>query len=219
MERTIRVTGKGFVSLKPDLTNISLGFSKVLPTYEEALKAAAEDVNIVKNELAKIGFDKQDLKTTSFDVNLHHESTKDKDGNYKSVFKGYRYSQRLRFSFDANNETLGKVLYTISKLPMSPDFDMYYSVKDTESAKQVLLSNAIKDARKKAEVIAIAANIGLGEVLDINYSWASIEFVGRHYDMCVTNNYACDVAGSLDVDIEPDDITKSDSVTVTYKII
>ena len=63
MERTIRVTGTGKVSVKPDLTIISLDFSNVLPTYEEALKATMEDADYI-------------AAATSFDTNfLDHTAT------------------------------------------------------------------------------------------------------------------------------------------------
>ena len=45
MEKTIRVTGIGKVSIKPNITIINLDFSNVLPTYEDALKASTIDVS------------------------------------------------------------------------------------------------------------------------------------------------------------------------------
>ena len=53
MERTIKVTGTGKIAVKPDLTIINLDFSDVLPTYEAALKASANDVGVIKDALAK----------------------------------------------------------------------------------------------------------------------------------------------------------------------
>ena len=69
MERTIRVTGTGKVSIKPDITIINMTFSDVLPTYEEALKASTNDVKIVKDALEKAGLKRESLKTTQFNIN------------------------------------------------------------------------------------------------------------------------------------------------------
>ena len=96
-ERTIRVTGTGRVSIKPDITIINLHFDNILPTYELALKSSADDVAIVKDAIEKAGIERETLKTTSFDIDTHYRSVKDEHGNYKSVFEGYKYSQSLRF--------------------------------------------------------------------------------------------------------------------------
>ena len=47
-ERTIRVTGTGRVSIKPDIAIINLHFDNILPTYELALKSSADDIAVVK---------------------------------------------------------------------------------------------------------------------------------------------------------------------------
>lgn len=219
MERTIKVTGTGKVSVKPDLTIINLDFSNVLPTYEEALKASTVDVTVVKDALAKAGIDRDSLKTTNFNVNTHYESYRDEKGNYKSKFDGYEYHQSLRFKFDINNELLGKVLYQLSTIKVDPRFRISYGIKDEEKAKNELLGNAIIDAKKKAEIISKAAGVELDEIIDINYSWIDVEFNSRCYDlqpemmMCKSTPDA-----TYGIDIEPDDIEKSDNVTLVFKI-
>ena len=220
MERTIKVTGTGRISVKPDQTIINLDFRKVLPTYDEALKASATDVGIIKNALVECGIDKDTLKTTRFDVDTHFHSYRDKDGNYQSEFDGYEYQQSLRFTFDVDNKLLGRVLYQLSKLPVMPEFRIHYGVKDSESAKNELLGNAIKDAKKKAEIISIAAGVQLDEIVDINYSWLDIEFNTRSYG-AYEDRLLCSKsksASGFDIDIEPEDIERSDNVTLVFKI-
>lgn len=221
MERTIKVTGTGRVSVKPNTTIINLNFDNVLPTYDAALRSSAEDVAIVKDALIRAGLSKDLLKTTNFDINTHYESYRDEKGNYKSRFDGYQYRQSLRFKFPIDNKTLGKVLYQLGQLDVNPEFSIYYSIEDAESIKNELLGNAIADAKKKAEVIANASGVALEEILDINYSWIDVEFRTRSYGlhnevmMCKSTP---NVNGAYDIDIEPDDIIKTDNVTITFKI-
>ena len=99
MEKTIRVTGIGKVSIKPNITIINLDFSNVLPKYEDALKASTIDVSAVKDAIAKAGIDRESLKTTNFSVDAHYESYRDEKGNYKSKFDGYEYHQSLRHQY------------------------------------------------------------------------------------------------------------------------
>lgn len=221
MERTIRVTGTGKIAVKPDLTIISLDFSDVLPTYEEALRASANDVGLVKGALVKAGINKDFLKTTNFNVDTHYESYRDEKGNYKSKFDGYEYHQSLRFKFDIDNELLGRVLYQLSTLSVNPKFRINYGIKDIEAAKNELLGNAILDAKKKAEVISKAAGVSLEEIVDINYSWVDVEFSSRSYGVLEDSMMLCKCAApteGYDIDIEPDDIEKSDNVTLVFKI-
>ncbi len=220
MERTIRVTGTGKVSIKPDITIINMTFSDVLPTYEEALKASTNDVKIVKDALEKAGLKRESLKTTQFNINAHYESFRDEKNNYKSVFDGYEYTQTLRFKFPVDNKLLGKVLYQLSQISVNPKFNIYYGVEDPEAAKNELLGNAILDAKKKAEIISKSANIKLGDIKDINYSWIDVEFRTRSYDMydnCEMMMCKC-AADGFDVDIEPEDIDKTDNITITFSI-
>lgn len=219
MEKTIRVTGTGKVSIKPNITIINLDFSNVLPTYEDALKASTLDVSAVKDAIAKAGIERDTLKTTNFSVDAHYESYRDEKGNYKSKFDGYEYRQSLRFKFDIDNKMLGRVLYQLSTIDVEPRFRIGYGVKNAEDAKNELLGNAITDAKKKAEIISKAAGVELGEIIDINYSWVDIEFNSRSYDLQPEVMMCQSVPDAgYDIDIEPDDIEKSDNVTLVFKI-
>lgn len=221
MEKTIKVKGTGMISVKPDLTIIKLDFSNICPTYEEALKASATDCNIVKKALEKVGIDKEELKTTSFDVDTHYKSYYDENKNYKSVLDGYEYNQSLKFEFPIDNKMLGRVLFQLSKLSVKPTFKIYYSVKDTEAAKNELLANAIIDAKKKALVISKAAGVTLDEIVDINYSWVDVLFDSSPYGLVTRTDY-CSSSNrskeSYDIDVTPEDIVKRDNVTLVYKI-
>ena len=219
--RTIKVTGTGRVSLKPDISIVDLRIENVLPTYELALKSSADDVAVVKNAIERAGIKRDTLKTTRFDIDAHYHSVKDENGNYKSVFDGWEYEQNLTFQFDVDNKVLGAVLYQLSKLDLGVQFRFRYGIKDVEASKNMLLGKAVEDAMTKAHIIAKTANVELGEILDINYSWLSVDFYTRDYDLeehrCLAKCSELD-AGAYDIDISPEDIERSDNVTIVYSI-
>ena len=68
MERRICVTGKGKISVAPDLIRLNITADGVYKTYEETLKKSAEETGVLRKTLEKAGLDPKDLKTTSFDV-------------------------------------------------------------------------------------------------------------------------------------------------------
>ena len=66
--RTIRVTGKGQIKVKPDMTRISITLEGMYPDYAETLRHSSEDTDSLKDVLAAFGFERTDLKTLSFNV-------------------------------------------------------------------------------------------------------------------------------------------------------
>lgn len=54
---------------------------------------------------------------------------------------------------------------------VSPEFSIEYTVSNPEAAKNKLLGEAVKDSMSKAGVLAAAAGVTLGDIVNIDYSW------------------------------------------------
>ena len=163
--RTIRVTGKGQIKVRPDMTRITMSLEGLYKDYNETLRLSSQDTETLKDILSGFGFERSDLKTLNFSVDTEYESYKDRDGSYKQRFTGYRYRHMLKVEFDSDNERLGKILYALANGKVRPEFRISYTVKDPEATKNTLLGKAVKDAREKASVLTEAAGIGLNEIL------------------------------------------------------
>lgn len=220
MERTIRVTGRGKLSVRPDTTRITITLSEVLMEYEVAVKESTEKKKSLTDELAHLGFEKSDLKTLSFNISPEYESYHDKKGNWQQRFTGYRYTHAMKLEFPVDNEKLGKVFYKLAHSPGAPEFRVQYTVKDPEPLKNQLLTKAVSDAKEKAEVLSTAAGVQLGEIQLIDYSWGEVELVSREYMPMMAKNMVIDAGAeeSYDIDIEADDINIEDTVTVVWTI-
>ena len=72
--RTIRVTGKGQIKVHPDMTRIIITLTGIDPVYSKALRKSAEETEELRDTLNALGFDRSDLKTLSFDVDLTFSS-------------------------------------------------------------------------------------------------------------------------------------------------
>lgn len=218
--RTIRVTGKGQIKVKPDMTRITITLEGMYPDYAETLKHSSEDTDSLKDVLAAFGFERTDLKTLSFNVDTEYESYKDHD-TYKQRFVGYRFRHLLKVEFDSDNERLGKTLFALVNCDLNPEFRISYTVKDPEAAKNELLGKTVKNAKEKAVVITAAACVTLKDIQSLDYSWGEIEFevspMNRLMKACAPVPAACEDA-CYDMDIEPDDIEVSDTVTVVWEI-
>ena len=105
--RTIRVTGKGQIKVRPDMTRITLSLEGTYPEYGEALRRSSQDTEQLKDLLTGFGFERSDLKTLNFHVDTEYESYKD-HGAYKQRFVGLSYT--VKDPEAAKNELLGKAV-------------------------------------------------------------------------------------------------------------
>ena len=53
MERTIRVTGKGKITVKPDTIRLRLSMEGIYPEYDETLQKSSEIVELLKDLVEK----------------------------------------------------------------------------------------------------------------------------------------------------------------------
>ena len=220
MDRIIRVTGKGQISVKPDMIRLLLTLEDIRETYEDTLEQSAKQVEILKDCFEQLGFQRTDLKTLNFHVDTEYESYQDEDKAWKQRFKGYKFIHSMKIEFDADNKRLGQVLYALAHAAVRPEFRINYTIKDPEAAKNQLLGKAISDSKEKARVLTEAAGVKLGDIVTIDYSWDEIAFVAEpmRKNMLTMGVSSARNSDSYQIDIEPDNINVSDTVTVVWQI-
>ena len=103
--RTIRVTGKGRIKVKPDMTRITLSLEGIYPEYGETLRRSSQDTERLKDLLAGFGFERTDLKTLNFSVDTEYESLANCD-----VKPEFRLSYTVKDPEAAKNELLGRAV-------------------------------------------------------------------------------------------------------------
>ena len=220
--RVIRVTGKGFIKLKPDLTIVNIALEGCHKAYEDTLRKSSEDTELLKDLFEKLGFARDDVRTRAFNVNPKYESYQTKAGNWKERFVGYSYNHSLKVEFDSDNEKLGKILYALAHAKeIAPDFSIAYAIKDKEAAKNLLIARAVEDAKAKAAVLAKAAGVKLMNIQSIDYSWGEVSFelpMARYGKRMTMADGACENGSAYAMDIDPEDIEESDTVTVVWGI-
>ena len=157
MERTIRVKGKGKISVKPDTIKITIKAEGLRWNYDETIEQSTQDTRILRDALKNAGLDPKNLKTTYFSIDSKYESYRDKNDDYKEKFVGYEYEHRTYIKFENDNKILGKVLYELAHCDVKVKFDINYTVKDKEKVKNDLLEKAVEDSTTKAKVLAKAS--------------------------------------------------------------
>ena len=215
--RTITVRGTGKVSMKPDLTVVSVTLKSLDKNYEKSMQEASGQIESIRTALCGLGFGKDELKTLSFNVNAEYEGIRDENGNYKNVFSGYSVMHRLKVEFSFDSKRLSDVLYTVSGCTAEPEMNIHFTVKDKDAVKKTILENAAKDARERAEILASASGVKLGELVSVTYGEADINVYSRtEYAVekrCMAMN------GASDMCFTPDDIETSDDATFVWEIV
>ncbi len=218
--RSIRVTGKGQLRITPDTTRLTMTLEGLDKEYGETLRRSSEDTEALKDVLSGFGFRRSDLKTLNFRMDTEYESFQDRDGVYRQRFAGYKFYHTMKVEFPSDNDRLGKLLYALAHCSVKPELSISYTVSDPEAAKNTLLGNAVADAKEKAAVLTRAGGVALKEIQSIDYSWGEIDLEYRPMagNVLMDRCEAPMMSKSFHLDIEPDDIRVSDTVTVVWEI-
>lgn len=219
MDRIIKVTGKGKISVKPDTIRLNIESESVYKEYEQAVQKSTEATGILRETLEKAGLKAEDLKTVHFDIDSEYESYRDKNDDYRSRFVGYKYTHSMYIQFSNDNEQLGRVLYELAHCNVKVEFSIRYTVKDADAVKNELLGNAVENSKVKANALVKAAGVSLGEIESIDYSWGEIKIFSKPLDFGSCDMLLAEAEPkAYDIDIEADDIDVQDTVTIVWEI-
>lgn len=213
--RIIRVKGRGSISIPPDCIQINMKLENLNKSYEMAMEESNKSLEDIRNTLKEEGFHKKDIKTTRFNVDTRYDGKNDKDGNYKRYFVGYEVLNNLSIEFEQDPKKLGRVLNLLAHCKAKPEFTIRYKLKDYREMKNKLLENAIHNAREKALIIANAAGVKLGEIINIDYSWEEMEVYHENINYSIEPRIM--LKDSI-MDLQPEDLKDSDTVTVVWEI-
>ena len=218
MPRTITVKGMGNVKAAPDYIVISMNLESQNNNYDETMELAAKQIDYLNISLEAIGFEKESVKTTNFNVRTDYDSVKDKNGNYKRNFNGYICSHRLKVEFDFDTKRLAQTLYAISKCLATPELSIAFTVKDPSAVNKELLRSASINAKEKAQILCEASNVELGTLISIDYNWGVLNIISHTDYMLEEKCMSMPMGAMSDMEIEPDDIEVSDTATFVWEI-
>lgn len=217
MTRTITVKGIGSVSVKPDQVVLTLSLESKDLDYNKAMSVASKQIEQLHQAVEMVGFDKESLKTSNFNVRTLYERVKDKGDNYKNVFDGYVVEHSLKLAFDLEAQRLAEVLSSISACYARPEMNIAFTVKNPSGVHELLLQDAARNAMKKADALIGALGVHLGQLLTVDYNWSEINvFSQTRFEKCTfkCNDYNRD----FDANITPEDIDINDTATFVWEI-
>ena len=213
MARTITVNGVGHVSVAPDWVVLSLTLKTENKDYARAMADASEKIAELNKALVAAGFEPDSAKTSEFEVNTSYE--------YKRgtrTFAGYRVEHRLSVEFAMDVKQISRALTIVARCVACPEIDVAFTVKDATDVREAVLRSATENARRKAEILCAASGKALGELISIDYSWNEIKLRSNTRELVEVACYA-KATPMRPIDIHPEDINASDTVTFVWEIV
>lgn len=216
--REMTVKGLGKVVSAPDLIEITIDLEAIDAQYEQAIVLAEQQIQKLKAAVTTSGHAQKDLLTTSFNVTTKYESFQDEKALWQNKFVGYSVTHSLRLAFDLDMVLLSKTVEAIAACDAKPRFNIRFTIKNQQHLQDALLADAIKNATQKAQVMATAAAVSLGEIIKIDYSFADKNLYSPTNMMVADAGVQYESRKMRSVDINPDDISVHDYVTVVWEI-
>ena len=211
MERTLVITGKGKLSVNPDLAIIKFPVSTQDMDYGTTVNELNILVERLRVAIESLGIERKELKTEDFRVITLNRWNKKTEQN---EFLGYQTQHDLILEVPFNNSLVNKIVSNVVKLDSSIRFNIRFGVQDKGSCLQSLIENAIINAKEKAKIISAASDVSLKEILNINYSFSDVYFHSN--TLYESNALMCSETSAPD--ITPSDIDMAENVTITWRI-
>jgi uncharacterized protein YggE len=160
--RTIRVSGEGRASAPPDLATITLGAEAIGASLARARSEADAAMRRILAVVKDTGVDSKDVQTVRFDVQLERQWK----GGQPGPITGYRVSSLARVKV-RDLARIGELLDKVGAAGSNAIQGLTFHKEQTSSEEARALQEAVKRARAKAEALAKAAGVVLGDVRSI----------------------------------------------------
>ncbi|MFI4955366.1 MAG: SIMPL domain-containing protein [Gammaproteobacteria bacterium] len=206
-QRTINVQGTGNVPITPNMATIQIAVETSAQQAKLAVQNNADTMTRVVDTLKKqIGKDDK-ISTSGFNLAPQYQYDKD---TQKQILTGYQVTNYVNVS-TKQLDKLGELLDAATQAGANRVDNLQFSHDQWHSYEQQALAQAVIEAQQTAEILAQAAKVSLGEVLQIQPQSSGIVPV---------NTFALAKAESrmASTPIEPGQLTVNMGVQVTYGI-
>lgn len=213
--RVIKVSGSGVVSLAADTASIQIGVETRSDNVKDAQQKNANLMAAVLEAIKNTGVDEKDIMTSQF-----------------NVFSGYDYSSDMLGRetrtpyYEVNNNVtvtihdltmVGTVLDAAMEAGANTTYGISFSSTQANEAYRKALTRAVEDAMMKAEVLAAAAGVELGELIQIEAVQNNAVFARDTYGIANSYSYA-EKAYDTGTTITGGDLTVTADVVLEYAI-
>jgi uncharacterized protein YggE len=206
--RTLAVNGNGIITLEPDIAYIQIGVQTESENAQDAVASNNRQSQQLLSALTRAGVAEDDVKTTNFSIYPRQEW--DNEGQPT----GITYVVNNTVSVTVRDlEQIGTLLDATVQAGANRISGIQFDVEDREAAQQQAMTAAVENARARAEVLAQAAGVTLGDVLSIESY-----FYGGTPIPYERNVVMADSAAGMEVPVSPGEMQINADVNIVYEI-
>ena len=205
--RTMTVTGNGEASGAPDIAVMSIGVETEASTAKAALSQNAASMHATIEKLKARGVAEKDMQTQNLSVSPRYDyNTNGKPPRLIGYTATNTVSVKLRDLAEAGSiidDAVGDGANSLGGIS--------FGFNDPKPLMNEARKDAVKDAREKAELYALAAGVTLGPVLQIQDGYTAAPSPAPYMEMRA-------VAKADSTPIATGESTVSANVTIVYEI-
>lgn len=202
-EGTITVQGIGSVKVNSDRAGISLGVREAAEEVTTAQAIVNERIAAIVEALKAMGLTEDDISTNNIGIYPNYNYD---DGETIISYSAYN---NIYLTVKDVNKTGAFIDAAFAAGANSLDY-VEFSAAETAEADAKALALAVESAREKAQIIADAAGVKLGEIVEIRDN-AEASFGGN--GIYVKNDVEADTGSGTDVMASKQTITAAVSIT------
>ncbi len=218
MERTVSVSGKSTRKLPPDLIEVSVTLRAKDPSYPRAMEESSRQLSALRGALEDAGVRKDRIRTSEFNVSAEYRSVRNKNGDYEQAFDGYGIRHRMTIRFPMDTELLSRVLGAVAECTADPELFVAFTLENEEAEEELLLADAVADARRKAEILCAAGGARVGRLMSLSSSSGGHAFRNEMaMDGMVTLSKVS--MGRSMPEFSPEDVSASAQVSAVWEIV
>ncbi|MDD2731959.1 MAG: SIMPL domain-containing protein [Candidatus Pacebacteria bacterium] len=221
MRDTITITGKGEVYAKPDLAVVDFSVRTEGAAVDKAIEENTQKMNKVIEAVKGEGIEDKDIKTVSFSIYPRYEYQRVEIEIYpyppgKRVLTGYEVFQQIEVKI-RNMENIGKVIEKAAAAGSNEVGSLYFKIDKEDEFKNQARTQAIENAKNKANELASALGIKLVKI--VNFQEDSYVPPFYSYGLEAVKDSSYGLGGAVPApDIETGESKISSNVSIVYEI-
>lgn len=208
--QAITVTGEAKTQQKNQVARFTAGVNITNTNKDQAVSEANQKVQEIIDALKAFGIPEDDIKTQNLSIYQSEDSVYSTDGSRTSKPGEWRVSNSVDITLK-NIDRASELANLLTSSGANQVYGPTLSLDDTGDTEKALLEEAIKEAREKAEIMALSSGKTLGQVLNISEGATS----GGIFPMYAVSR---DMGGGGGAPVEPGTGTVYKSVTVTFEL-
>lgn len=208
--QTITVIGQGTASVEPDIARVTVGVETTGETIAEAVAENEAQMEAVLAALKAAGIADKDIKTTNFSISADRYPVEPRPTDSGQATEPiYRVSNMVTVTV-RELDSVGAVLDAVIEAGANNIWGVSFTVEDPSAAQAEARTDAVADAKARAEALASLTGVQLGPVMSVSEVLSSPGIVTEMA-------YARDAGGGTS--ISPGEVEIGYQVQVSYFIV